>query len=306
MRLFFILLGSLFVVVGMPLIAADPPPPAEPLPETEGVKVAVLPSCFGHLEKSAALLGPKLLANHLHAQLKTPVSSVLFESEELLGHAIKSGEVHAVALLGGTLARGRNARWLLEPVLMSGGGKADGKGEWVLLAPITKTAAAVAAGKIVIAEGGQGDLPAVWLEQWRKTETSGAVLPEPAREPHAEVAILRTFFGKADACLAPASVFYQASAANLEIAERLRPVAASPAWPGIVVCLAGPVERRPRGLREAVENLARSPHGQALAALWKSEGWRPFEARLLPEMERLLAAGSAPAAAPHPTPLPKR
>lgn len=308
MRRFFLLLGSLLLGMGWPLMAADPPSPAPSSEEAAAVlHMAVLPSCSAHLEKSAALLAPKLLANHLKAELETPVASVLFESEELLGHGIKSGEVQAVALLGDTLARGRNAQWALEPVLMSCGGKVDGKEEWVLLAPAGKTAAAVAAGKIIIAQGGQGDLPMMWLEKWRRAEIKGGILPEPGREPQAEVAIIRTFFGKADACLAPAPAFHQASAANLEIAQRLRPLAASPAWPGVVICLAGPEERRPRGLRQAVENLAHSPHGQALARLWKSEGWRPFETGLLPEMERLLTPASAPAAskpaaAHHPTP----
>lgn len=313
MRVFRFILAGLCAGVCLPLDAVDTPPEAPSSQRAEAVlKVAAHPSCFVHSEKSAALLTPKLLANHLRTHLNTPVEPVSFDSAELLEDALKSGGVQVVALMGDALVRGWQAGWVLEPVLMSGGGKAGqhNQGEWMLLAPKTTTASAAAAGRIVLVEGGQGDLPALWLEQWRRTQAGGRALSAPLREPNAGVAIIRTFLGKADACLAPVAAFYQANAANPEIVERLRPVAATPAWPGIVICLAGSAESLPKELRSAVENLAGSPHGQALTQLWQADGLRPFEPRLLPEMQRVTAPAAAPvlpnAAARHPSPSRKR
>ena len=46
---------------------------------------------------------------------------------------------------------------------------------------------------------------------------------------------MRTYFGKADACVVPAAVFATACEENPDVAARLKQVAASPCFPGAVV-----------------------------------------------------------------------
>ena len=269
--------------------------------EERPLTVGVAVGCFGGGGEEAARLGARLLARHVGAEVGRPMEA------RVVGMGDEAEETADVVMLtGDAWALGVRRDPALEPVLQSRSWE-NGGGVWVLLVRAPLDAWAVSRGHVMVGGGGDGELPMLWLDGWRRSERL-VLDPAPTthritREPKASQALLRTFFGKADACVVPEAAFVEACAENPEVAQRLRRVAASPPLPGAVVAVrrrAGDAEAAGAALRRAVERLRTSAHGAALAPLLGTRGFAAFSfdhwpavAALVPA--RPLGGGAAPA-----------
>jgi hypothetical protein len=166
---------------------------------------------------------------------------------------------------------------------------------WVLLARAPLDGVAVSRGHVLVAGSGDGALPMVWLEEWRQSQ--GLVLNPPpsthriTREPKAMLGLLRTFFGKADACVVPEAVFVEACGQNPELGRRLRRLACSPPLPGAIVAVtSNPSHPEAPLVRRAAQQLASTPHGAALASLLGVRKFAPFSATSWPEVASMIKA----------------
>jgi len=255
--------------------------------------VLVAAECFGAERADVFQLGGRLLGRHLSVELGRPVEVRFGHTEHHVRSELAAGAVDVALLTGDELAsRGRTGAGL-EPVMQSGAG-AGPASVWVVLARTPFRPAAFTHGHVVVAGGGEGDLPALWLDGWRR---AGGLKWDPApsthrlsREPRPAVALMRTFFGKADACVVPESVFIEACAQNPEVGTRLQRLASSPVLPGAVVAVGRRDGVEMAGVRRAVERLAGTPRGASLASLLRSPGFVPFVAKDWPAVAGLISS----------------
>ena len=253
--------------------------------------VAVAVGCFGDGSEDRARLGARLVAQHVTAEVGRPVEVRVVRSGEEAGQGAE-----VVMLTGDAWMLGMQGDRALEPVLQSRCWE-NGGGVWVLLVRAPFDRSAVSRGHVMVGGGGDGELPMLWLDGWRRSERL-VLDPAPTthritREPKASLALLRTFFGKADACVVPEVAFVEACAENPEVAQRLRRVAASPPLPGAVVAVRRAGEPGGPELRRAVERLRTSPHGAALAPLLGTSGFTAFSFHHWPTVAALVPARRA-------------
>lgn len=268
------------------------------------VRVVVAAACFGDEPGAVARLGARLLARHLVAEVHRPVE-------------VRLGATGAEWVGGGDVVMMTGDVWVrsgrrMEAVVQSRVAEST-VSAWVLVVREPGDGTALSRGHVVVAGEGEGELPMMWLEGWRRSR--GLVVePTPTthrvtREPKAAVGLLRTFFGKADACVVPERVFLEECAHNPEIGVRLTRVALSPPLPGAVVAVAmDGAASEVAALRCAVERLESTPHGTALASLLGVRGFVPFSAERWPAVAALVGGRSpvtpmapeAVATLPHP------
>ena len=292
-------------------LGADGPPRVVPLAEAKPVRLVVSAACFGDDRESAVRLGSKLLERHLAAETRRPVDLHLGMTGEEVRAALRGG-AEVVMLTGDDWALARTVPGGMEPVMQSQGPTGIGA-SWVLLARAPLDGVAVSRGHVLVAGSGDGALPMVWLQEWRQTQ--GLVIDPPppthriTREPKATLGLLRTFFGKADACVVPEAVFVEACGQNPELARRLRRLACSPPLPGAIVAVtSNPSQPEAPLVRRAAQRLASTPHGAALASLLGVRKFAPFSATSWPDVASMIKASphsrTAKAAAVAANPLP--
>lgn len=201
-------------------------------------------------------------------------------------------------LTGDDWALARTVQGGMEPVMQSQGPTGVGA-SWVLLARAPLDGVAVSRGHVLVAGSGDGALPMVWLEKWRQTQELVFNPPLPTRrvtrEPKATLGLLRTFFGKADACVVPEAVYVEACGQNPELGRRLRRLACSPPMPGAIIAVtSNPSHPEAALVRRAAQRLASTPHGAALASLLGVRKFAPYSATSWPSV----ASGIEPPPAP--------
>lgn len=238
------------------------------------VRVVVSVSCFGVAGEGAARVAGRLLGCHVMAG---QAGGVVTESVAGEGEAIDVTSADMILVTGDVWARvsGEAVGW--EAVLQSRSQEA-GEGRWVVLGRSPGEVMAVSHGHVVVAGGGEGELPWMWFDGWRQQQGLGLVPRSMAhrvtREPKAGLAVLRVFFGKADVCVVPATDFRDACAQNPAVAGRMKRLAVSPAFPGAILAVRrGETTAR---LKQAMESLPSSARGRALASLMGTRGFVPF------------------------------
>jgi len=236
------------------------------------VRVVVSVSCLGVDGEGGARVAGRLLGCHVMAG---QVGGVVTEMVAGVGVPVVAESADMMLVTGDVWAGLAEEAGEWEAVLQSRSQEA-GEGTWVVLGRSPGEALAVRHGHVVVAGGGEGELPLMWFDGWRRQE--GRVpMPEAhrvTREPKAGLAVLRVFFGKADACVVPASDFRDACTQNPAVAGRLKRLAVSPAFPGAILAVRrGETTIR---LRRAMESLPSSARGRALASLMGTRGFVPF------------------------------
>lgn len=284
-------------------LGADVPAQVLPQAEVKPLRLVVSAACFGDDREAAVQLGSKLLQRHVTAETGRPVDLHIGKTGEEVRAAMRGG-AEVVMLTGDDWALVGTAAGSMEPVMQSQGPTGVGA-SWVLLARASLDGVAVSRGHVLVAGSGDGALPVVWLEEWRQTQ--GLVLNPPptthriTREPRAALGLMRTFFGKADACVVPEAIFVEACGQNPEMGRRLRRLACSPPLPGAVVAVTcNPSHPETPLVRRAAQRLASTPHGTALASLLGVRKFASFSAGSWPAVASIMKATpltSAPKAA---------
>ena len=136
--------------------------------EERPLRLMVTAGCFGKAGGGAARLGAKVLARHLGEELGWSVEVRVSWTADEVEAELAAGGGDVVMMTGDSWGLEGAEACGLVPVMQSRA--AGGAGStWVLLVRDPWDAAAVGSGHVVVAGDGEGALPLVWLEGWRRS-----------------------------------------------------------------------------------------------------------------------------------------
>jgi ABC-type phosphate/phosphonate transport system substrate-binding protein len=288
-----------FVMRGL---GAEPAAAAAAAPEADAgptVRVGVSAACFSHVAPGGIKLGAKLLAQHLSAELGRKAALQICETAETLAWMMTERDLDVLMMSAEMLIESRKIGEPLVACVMSGS-VPGAETSWLLLANGANRAALKPGATVLLADGGRGRLPSLWLREVTRGTAGGLESPlfREVTEPRPELAVLRVFLGKAAACVVPESEFLAACADNPQINDRLVRVASSPAMPGAVLCVrTNDSKEFSEHLPAALAKLASSLHGRALARLLRTGEFAPFDPSSLPALQKLVESSEKSTAA---------
>ncbi len=219
----------------------------------------------GRLDRAERQLATRLMQRHWEAVSRHTVSVSANVGRRELRAAAREGRFDVVVLSAAEF--GACGGWAtLRPCAMAAGLRGEPE-RCAFICQSGRSLVELAGGTVTIAGRFEGDEPRLWLQHFM--ESQGLAGPERHFRLQEELRsgtlpVVRAHFGHTDACVVREDDFTRVCLDNATVAERLAPLAWSPALPQTLVCVPAGAPAAPE-LEEAVATWGESLRGRAFA-----------------------------------------